>query len=374
MLSRGAKLVKRWYRGQLIAPVDNQQSNNQGGLLNLASTAEPMVIVDPSGGDVRDFINASVANLSPIGVGSSQSVGAVGDRVGGLRERVNVNANVNLLVDRFQLDLNRMIKTYGEANLNDLIELPFDTLVERIGELMIAFDITDSSLVGHLILQNPALLGKSNDVTEHIVTRWKNVNQTLRKFVNSINKEHTPDSKRWLQIDEGDGVRHLIRCAPNLLNVHSKGLHSRINYYQDEKRWPMVIGKRRQMLLAVYNEPSVLVDMDGDRRREMFDQYGFNPFKVNDIFLANPKVFTSLYADHDSSPDQPVSDLDARLFFLMKECDFAITEIVKYSLMLTMDFYILKGKCSVFVSRLICPHAKNAQFSSNGTINCSADI
>merc|ERR1712150_114622 len=71
---------------------------------------------------------------------------------------------------------------------------------------------------------------------------------------------------------------------------------------------------------------------------------GFSSHKINDIFTHNPKVFTSLYADHESTAEHPVSDLDARLFFLIKECDFTTNEIVKYPLLLTMDFYVLKER------------------------------
>ena len=350
MLSRCScsKWVKRCYRGQqLIAPVANQRPK----LLDLAM-ANQTVDTAFNTGDVRDVINASVANLSPIG-SSSQSVGAVGDRTGGLRERVNVNANVNMLVGQFQLDLNRMIKTYGEKEINHLVDLPLETLVERIGELMIAFDIADSSLIGHLILHNPMLLGTSTDETDHIVTRWKQVNKTLHKFISSINEEHTRVKPRK-RINEKEGIRLMIKKAPLLLNVHSKGIHARMRYFlDDERRWPMLDGKRRQMLLAIYDEPSVLVELgvygEGDRRLQLFDQYGFSSHKINDIFTHNPKVFSSLYADHESTAENPVSDLDARLFFLIKECDFTTNEIVKFPLLLTMDFYLLKGRynCSI---------------------------
>ena len=53
---------------------------------------------------------------------------------------------------------------------------------------------------------------------------------------------------------------------------------------------------------------------------------------------------SSVYVPNDANPDEPVSDLDKRLFFLKKECDFSVSQIERYPALLTMDFYLLKER------------------------------
>ena len=53
---------------------------------------------------------------------------------------------------------------------------------------------------------------------------------------------------------------------------------------------------------------------------------------------------SSARISNDSNADEPVSDLDKRLFFLTKECNFAVSAIERYPTLLTMDFYLLKER------------------------------
>ena len=64
---------------------------------------------------------------------------------GDLRMSVNTSPTLNLLVSQFDLDLNKIIKMYGEESLQYLVEMDIVTMAERIRELMVIFDIQDSS-------------------------------------------------------------------------------------------------------------------------------------------------------------------------------------------------------------------------------------
>ena len=58
---------------------------------------------------------------------------------------MNTSPTLNLLVSQFDLDLNKIIKMYGEESLQYLVEMDIVTMAERVRELMVIFDIQDSS-------------------------------------------------------------------------------------------------------------------------------------------------------------------------------------------------------------------------------------
>ena len=63
--------------------------------------------------------------------GSSQSLTAL-DTHGGMRENINTNTNLNILVQQFDLNLNKLISIYGEDNLQHLVKMPTEDLLGRI--------------------------------------------------------------------------------------------------------------------------------------------------------------------------------------------------------------------------------------------------
>ena len=70
----------------------------------------------------------------PIG-GSSQSLSAM-ETQGGMRENINKNPNLNILVQQFDLDINKLISIYGEDDLQHLVKMPTEDLLGRIRKVI----------------------------------------------------------------------------------------------------------------------------------------------------------------------------------------------------------------------------------------------
>ena len=136
MLSRSARFIlSRNYRGRIAPSVESKGIS----LLDLQSDSIQSVETN----DLRDLINTSIDQLGSIG-GSSQAIKMTSTN-GDLRMSVNTSPTLNLLVSQFNLDLNKMITMYGEEGLQHLDEMDIVTMAERIRELMVIFDIQDSS-------------------------------------------------------------------------------------------------------------------------------------------------------------------------------------------------------------------------------------
>ena len=51
-----------------------------------------------------------------------------------------------------------------------------------------------------------------------------------------------------------------------------------------------LLGRKRQMMRAIYNEPKVLLESirDMKNRLNLLDTYGFSPMDINLMFINNP--------------------------------------------------------------------------------------
>ena len=188
---------------------------------------------------------------------------------------------------------------------------------------MILFNINNSHFIGHMLLDNPALFGRLDTDTDAMFTLWRKHKGKLDYFANRTKDSETPKDLITLT---------MVVRAPAMFNYSSQNLQQRILnllyvWFHNTRLVPTPFTKkfsdaikktpdqkskghdiRFNVKRAIWNEPTVLLERpkEIERRFGVMDMYGFSPGIISDMFVMNPRIFSSKYISNEASADNQI--------------------------------------------------------------------